>query len=100
MKRSIKLLTNSIAITAGITRGLTTLAATTEFPESELGTATHETRAESHGAPQSPDAANPPRERQTVSAAPATRATLMANWETVSGANGYLLDVSTDDSFS
>jgi hypothetical protein len=37
---------------------------------------------------------------ETASSAPATRSSFMANWNDVSGADGYLLDVSTSDSFS
>ena len=44
----------------------------------EPGATTHETRAES----------------------PPTRSSFMAGWDDVTGANGYLLDVSTSDSFS
>src|SRR5215469_4688949 len=99
MKRSINLRTSSIAIAVGVITALTTLAATIESPDSELSAVTHETLAESHDAPQSPNADETASEHQAASAAPGTRTTLMANWETVSGANGYLLDASTDDSF-
>ena len=37
---------------------------------------------------------------ETVSAAPPTRSSFMATWDSVSGAKGYLLDVSTSNSFS
>ena len=37
---------------------------------------------------------------ETVSSAPPTRSNFMATWDSVSGANGYLLDVSTSNSFS
>src|SRR6266404_4995810 len=36
---------------------------------------------------------------ETVSPAPPTRSSLMASWPSVSGAKGYLLDVSTTNSF-
>ena len=39
-------------------------------------------------------------EIETVSSAPSTRSSFMANWENIAGATGYLLDVSTNDSFS
>ena len=35
-----------------------------------------------------------------MSSAPPTRSSFMATWDDVTGANGYLLDVSTSDSFS
>ncbi len=37
---------------------------------------------------------------ETVSSAPPTRSSFMATWPSVSGAKGYLLDVSTSNSFS
>ena len=37
---------------------------------------------------------------ETVSSAPPTRSSFMATWDSVSGAKGYLLDVSTSNSFS
>ena len=37
---------------------------------------------------------------ETVSWAPPTRSSFMATWDSVSGAKGYLLDVSTSNSFS
>src|SRR6478609_3941807 len=39
-------------------------------------------------------------EPEVVSSAPPTRGSIMAKWQKVSGANGYLLDVSTNESFS
>ena len=37
---------------------------------------------------------------ETVSSAPPTRSSFMATWGSISGAKGYLLDVSTSNSFS
>ena len=37
---------------------------------------------------------------ETVSSASPTRSSFMATWDRVSGAKGYLLDVSTSNSFS
>ena len=37
---------------------------------------------------------------ETVSSAPPTRSSFMATWDSVSDAKGYLLDVSTSNSFS
>ena len=65
-----------------------------------VGAATHETWADSQAALQFPDASEVAAKIETVSPAPATRSSFMASWETVTGATGYLLDVSTNDSFS
>ena len=65
-----------------------------------VGAATHETWADSQAALQFPDASEVAAEIETVSSATATRSSFMASWETVTGATGYLLDVSTNDSFS
>jgi hypothetical protein len=99
MKWSTKRLASSIATTGGVI-ALTALAARTEFPDFELSTATHETRAESQDAFQFSNAGETASESEAVSAMPATRTTVAANWNAISGAKGYLLDVSTDDSFS
>jgi hypothetical protein len=66
----------------------------------QAGTATHETRAASEGELQFPNANEIAPEIEPVSSAPATRSSFMATWENVTGATGYLLDVSTNDSFS
>jgi len=47
-----------------------------------------------------PNASESAAEPEVVSSAPPTRSSIMANWQRVSGANGYLLDVSTNESFS
>ena len=65
----------------------------------QAGAATHETWAASQDMLQSPNADETASEIEAVSSAPATRSTFMANWESVSGADGYLLDVSTNSSF-
>jgi len=64
------------------------------------GAATHQTRIASQGPLQSPNASEVATEIETVSSAPPTRSSFMATWDGVSGAKGYLLDVSTSDSFS
>ncbi|HEY4638559.1 MAG TPA: hypothetical protein VIG87_01470, partial [Candidatus Udaeobacter sp.] len=59
----------------------------------------HETRADSQEALQFPNGNEiPPIE--PFSPAQATRCSFMASWDNVVGATGYLLDVSTTDSFS
>jgi len=62
--------------------------------------ATHQTWADSQAALQFPNASEVAEKIETVSSAPATRSSFMASWENVTGATGYLLDVSTNDSFS
>src|ERR1700730_16669723 len=64
------------------------------------GGATHQTWADSQAALQFPNASEVAAQIETVSSAPATRSSFMARWENVTGATGYLLDVSTNDSFS
>jgi hypothetical protein len=66
----------------------------------QVGAATHETRADAQAAPQFPNASENNAESETVSSARPTRSSFMATWDTVPGATGYLLDVSTSDSFS
>lgn len=100
MRWSSVRLTTSLAVAGNIITALAVFSAATELPDFELSTATHETRAEPQGASEFPNAEEPASERGSVISAPATRTTLMANWDTVSGANGYLLDVSTDGSFT
>jgi elongation factor P hydroxylase len=46
-----------------------------------------------------PNASESAAELEAVSSAPPTRGSIMAKWQKVSGANGYLLDVSTNESF-
>jgi len=64
-----------------------------------VGFATHETWADSQEALQFSNTSEVP-EIETVSSAPSTRSSFMANWESIDAPNGYLLDVSTNDSFS
>ena len=62
--------------------------------------ATHETRAGLQGVIEFPNANEVTPRIETVSSAPPTRSSFMATWGSVSGAKGYLLDVSTSNSFS
>ena len=64
-----------------------------------VGVATHETWADSQEALQFSNTSEVP-EIETVSSAQSTRSSFMASWDNVAGATGYLLDVSTSDSFS
>ena len=60
---------------------------------------THETQTDRQSILQSADARETAAELDAVSSAPPTRSSFMAKWANVSGANGYLLDVSTTESF-
>jgi len=64
------------------------------------GAATHETRADPEAALRFPNANEIAPEIELVSSAPPTRSSFMANWDNVTGATGYLLDVSTSSTFS
>ncbi len=64
-----------------------------------VGAAIHETRADSQEALQFSNTTEVT-EIETVSSATPTRSSFMASWESISAPNGYLLDVSTNDSFS
>jgi hypothetical protein len=68
-------------------------------PAFEAGVATHETRIESQTVFEFPSAAEMPAQGE-IEIPAATRSTFMASWPSVNGALGYLLDVSTSDSFS
>jgi hypothetical protein len=67
-------------------------------PAFQAAAATHETRIESQ-TPEFPSAAEMPAPGEIEIPAP-TRGSFMASWESVSDAMGYLLDVSTNNSFS
>ena len=73
-----------------------TAARSTAF---EAGFATHETRIESQTAPEFPSVTEMPAQGEIEIPAP-TRASFMASWDSASDAIGYLLDVSTNNSFS
>src|SRR6266404_5275235 len=64
------------------------------------GIATHETRADPQDALQAANASESSAGIETASSAPPTRSSFMANWESTIATQGYLLDVSTNDSFS
>ena len=60
----------------------------------------HETHAESQGVLEFPTTSEVTAGIETVSSARPTRSSFMATWDSVDGAKGYLLDVSTSRSFS
>jgi hypothetical protein len=96
----------------GVTLALAALASASNLTEESTSShaslgpsaATHETRVGSQAGLQgviefpSANEVTPPVE--TVSSATPTRSSFMATWGNVSGAKGYLLDVSTSNSFS
>jgi FG-GAP-like repeat len=68
-------------------------------PAFEAGVAAHQTAIELQTAPGFPSATEMPTQGEIEIPAP-TRSTFMASWPSVNGALGYMLDVSTSDSFS
>ena len=88
--------------------GLATLAGNISLPQHNVASsssfepsvATHKTQAASALALQFPSAREIPTGIGTFSAAPPTRSTFTASWQSARGAKGYLLDVSTSGSFS
>ena len=66
----------------------------------QLGARKHEARVRSQGLLGFPNASEITPRIETVSPTPPTRSSFMATWDRISGAKGYLLDVSTSNSFS
>jgi hypothetical protein len=107
MRRRSFFITGSISLAGGVALAL--VASNTNLPgQSHLPTAspvyqtnigTHESRTESQTAPGFPSATEMPAQGEIEIPAP-TRSTFMASWPSAKGAVGYLLDVSTSDSFS
>jgi Alpha-galactosidase, CBM13 domain len=101
-----------LIVFGGMALGLSALASASNLPEQNIlspaslrpSAATHETRAGSQARLQEviefPNAIKVKPRIETVSWAPPTRSSFMATWGSVSGAKGYLLDVSTSNSFS
>jgi len=85
---------------AGIFLALVGFGANENPAPSSAGQAAHVARA---AEPLSAIGENPVRRQGAIGQvvpAPATRSTIMAQWESVAGASGYRLDVSTSSSFS
>lgn len=89
--------------------GVVTLAGNLNLPDQksasrvlpfEASVATHETRAAVQDLPRSSNTNDTASDREAISSAPATRSSFMASWDDVTGATGYLLDVSISESFS
>jgi hypothetical protein len=99
----------SIILVGGVVLGLVVPGGNTNLqgqnkilsasPAFEAGVTTHESRIESQTAPAFPGATEIPAQGEIEIPSP-TRSTFMASWSSVNGALGYLLDVSTRDSFS
>src|SRR5437867_611913 len=97
-----------LIVFGGVALGRAALAGNINLPQENIvsrapfqpNAATHETHIRSQGALEVPSANEVPSGNETVSSAPPTRGSFMATWDSVSGANGYLLDVSTSNSFS
>lgn len=95
-----------VIVFGGVALGLGALASASNLPEQSTSSpvslqptaATHETRLQ--GVIEFPNANEVTPRIETVSSAPPTRTSFMANWDNVTGATGYLLDVSTSNSFS
>ena len=87
-----------LAVTDGIR-----LLGQTSAPEAsrfEAGAGVHETHAQPESWFQIPKTNELSLEREPVEPPPPTRSSFMAAWVPVSGARGYLLDVSTNSSFT
>jgi FG-GAP-like repeat len=108
MQRLVFIIAGVIIVGSGVLLGLAAFAADVNQPEQDVvssppfqpGRMAHETQAELQIALPPPDASDVEAAIESVSGAPATRSSFMATWNDVSGAKGYLLDVSTNDSFS
>jgi hypothetical protein len=97
-------------VVGGMALGLVALAGNISSPKQnivsrastafEAGTVTHKTLARSQGVIQPPSVGEVSREIEAVSSAPPTRTSFMSTWDSVNGAIGYLLDVSTSSSFN
>src|SRR6266480_4786884 len=101
-----------LIVFGGVALGLAALAATGNLPEANINSpaslqpsaATHETLAGFQEGLQNiiefPNANEITPPGETLSSVPPTRSAFIATWRSVSAAKGYLLDVSTSNSFS
>jgi hypothetical protein len=97
-----------LIVFGSVALGLTAFAGNSNLPEHNIvsrapfqpGAAKHETHVGSQSTLEFPNANEVTSRIETVSSAPPTRSSFMATWASVSGAKGYLLDVSTSSSFS
>jgi hypothetical protein len=110
MKRRGFPITGSIIFAAGVVLGLAALGADTSSPrrnpnlsEFPASASRHVTRADPQSALNWQNAREIPGQTEVGPAqlpVPPTRSSFMASWQSVSGTTGYLLDVSTNSSFS
>ena len=95
-------------VLSSLVLGLVPLAGTSNLPGQNLvsgkpfqpGVATHETKAQWQPTLDARNASEIASEIEPLSSAPPTRSSFMSAWDDVTGATGYLLDVSTTESFS
>ncbi|HEY2045040.1 MAG TPA: NF038122 family metalloprotease [Candidatus Udaeobacter sp.] len=108
MPRPAFAIISSVVFTS-LVLGLAALAGDADLPaqDSLLGVfpfradaLAHRTWADPQTQVQLPNANQFPAQIEAVSSAPSTRSSVMATWEIVTDAKGYLLDVSLSDSFS
>jgi hypothetical protein len=108
MPRPAFVIISSVVFTS-LALGLAALAGDADLPaqDSLLGVfpfqadaLAHRTWADPQTQVQLPKANQFPAQIEAVSSAPSTRSSVMATWEIVTDAEGYLLDVSPSDSFS
>jgi Alpha-galactosidase, CBM13 domain/Fibronectin type III domain len=97
-----------LIVFGGVALGLAALASGSNLPEQSTispaslqpSAATHETRAGLQEVIEFSNATKVTPPIETLSSAPPTRSSFMATWRSISNAKGYLLDVSTSNSFS
>ena len=90
----------ALGLAALIAAGESTAQSTSSPALLQPRAATHETRMESQEVIEFRNANKITSPMETVSSTSPTRSSFMATWPSVSGAKGYLLDVSTSNSFS
>ena len=90
----------AVGLAALIAAGESTAQSTSSPALLQPRAATHETRMESQEVIEFRNANKITSPMETVSSTSPTRSSFMATWDSVSGAKGYLLDVSTSNSFN
>jgi hypothetical protein len=106
--RRLGFLIIGLIVFGGAALGLAALTGNHNLPERNIvssapfqpSTGKHETHVGSQSTVEFPNANEDTSRIETVSSAPPTHSSFMATWDSASGAEGYLLDVSTSDSFS
>ena len=108
MRRPAFSIISSVALTS-LALGLAALADNADLREQDslsgvlpfqADALAHRTWADPRSQTELPTANQFPPQIEAVSSAPSTHSSIMATWEIVSDAKGYLLDVSASDSFS